>query len=122
MRKQFFILSILVIIQPFRICASVLSSRGFIANNCYGHVGKIIQENKKCYFEIFSKRKAHLSLQLDKCPNKSAYKNEIYARFKLLEIENKITAHLIGWTPVDLKINLALENASNGVAQSASCN
>jgi len=122
MRKQFFILGILVTLLQFKTQASALSSRGFIANKCYGHVGKFIRENKNCYLEVFSENKTHLSFQLDQCPNKPTYKTAIYARFKILNTDNKIIVHLIGWTPVDPKINMALGNISNGFAQFASCN
>ena len=121
MRKQFYFLGVFVIFLQFNAQASLLSSRGFIVNKCYGHVAKIVRESRSCYLELFSESKSRFSFPVDNCPDKSAYKSPIYARFKLLDNSNKITVHLIGWAATDLKIGNTLETASNGLAQPASC-
>jgi hypothetical protein len=121
MRRQFYFLGVFVILLQFSAQASLLSSRGFFANSCYGHVAKIVRENRSCYLELFSESKSRLSFSIDKCPDKSAYKRPIYARFKLLENNHKITAHLIGWAVTDLKVGNTLEAVSNGLAQPARC-
>lgn len=122
MRKQFFFLELLILFVSVNTHASALSSRGFIVNKCYGHVGKSVQENKNCYLEVFSENRTHLSFQLDECPHKSVNKNTIYARFKLLTIKDKITAHIIDWTSVDQRISKVLVSIDMGMARPAACN